>query len=63
MNLHRGVRAVTSQSWQFLKQTSISSYFERAENSINLASSSHNEIAEVVADRFQLDLDLAYQFV
>jgi len=59
MNLHRGVRAIISQSWTFLNQTSVAPIFERAENAIHHALSSQRETAVAVARRLQTLLDEA----
>ncbi|CAI6338142.1 unnamed protein product [Periconia digitata] len=59
MNLHRGVRAIISQSWTFLNQTSVASIIECAENAINHASFSHRETAVAVAHRLHTLLDQA----
>jgi hypothetical protein len=59
MNLHRGVRAIFSQSWTFLNQTSVASIVECAENAINHTSSSHQETAVAVAHRLHTLIDQA----
>ncbi|KAH6612399.1 hypothetical protein C7974DRAFT_345921 [Boeremia exigua] len=57
INLHRGVRAITAQSWQFLKHSSISSILSRAERSLNDASSSKHEQAVIVSDHLHALLE------
>jgi hypothetical protein len=59
MNLHRGVRAIIHQSWEFLGQTSVASVLEIAENAINCASSSNGQTAVAVAERLSNFLDQA----
>jgi hypothetical protein len=60
MNLHRGVRAIISQSWNFLRQTSVSPILDRAESAISHASSPYGlAAAAAVADRLSNLLDQA----
>jgi hypothetical protein len=60
MNLHRGVRAIISQSWKFLRQTSVSAVLDRAESAISHASSPHGQAeAAATADRLSNLLDQA----
>jgi hypothetical protein len=49
--LHRGVRAVTSESWQLLLHFNISSPLRHAERALDATSSQSNEQATFVADR------------
>jgi hypothetical protein len=51
LNLHRGVRAVVSESWEMLLQSNISSTFDRAERSLHTASLQSQEQATFVAGR------------
>jgi hypothetical protein len=57
LNLHRGVRAVVSESWEMLSQSNISSTFDRAERSLHTASLQSQEQATFVADRLHNLLD------
>ncbi|KAL6228619.1 hypothetical protein BDW75DRAFT_235763 [Aspergillus navahoensis] len=51
LNLHRGVPAVTSESWQLLLHSNISSMLNRAERTLHAASLQSQEQATFVADR------------
>ncbi|RAR10655.1 feruloyl esterase b precursor [Stemphylium lycopersici] len=51
ISLHRGVRAIMSQSWQFLKHSSISPMLDRAERSLSAESLSSHEEATAVRNR------------
>jgi hypothetical protein len=51
LNLHRGVRAVTSESWQLLLHSNVSSVLIRADRALHTASLQPHEQATFVADR------------
>ena len=51
ISLHRGVRAVVAQSWQFLRHSSISSMLDRAGRSLSAGSSPSHKEAAVVSNR------------
>jgi hypothetical protein len=51
LNLHRGVRAVTSQSWQLLLESNISSMLDRTERALRTTSLQSQEQATFVTDR------------
>lgn len=51
LNLHRGVHAITSQSWQLLLQSNISSVLDRTERALHVTSLQSEEQAAFVADR------------
>ena len=51
LNLHRGVRAVASQSWKLLSQSNISSILGRSECALNSTSLQSQEQATFIADR------------
>lgn len=53
LNLHRGVRAVISESWQLLLHSDISSILGRADRAIHAASLQSHEQATFVADRLR----------
>ncbi|KAH8689243.1 hypothetical protein GQ44DRAFT_833138 [Phaeosphaeriaceae sp. PMI808] len=57
LDLHRGVRAVTSESWQLLLHSNISSTLSRAERALNTASLQSHEQATFVADRLHILLN------
>lgn len=59
MNLHRGVRAIISQSWNFLHKTSLASILKRAEHAIDRGSLLNGQTAVAVADRLSNLLDYA----
>jgi hypothetical protein len=59
LNLHRGVRSVTEQSWNFLTQSNLSSILNRAERSMGAASSQMPEQATLVANHLDSLLDHA----
>ncbi|EAT80977.1 hypothetical protein HBH56_164390 [Parastagonospora nodorum] len=59
MNLHRGVRAIISQSWRFLSQTSVAPLLEQTTSAIDHALSCNNRTAVAVADRLSNLLDHA----
>lgn len=59
MNLHRGVRAIISQSWGFLNQTSVAPLFERSTSAIHHAICSNGQTAVAVAERLSNLLDHA----
>jgi hypothetical protein len=59
LNLHRGVRSVTDQSWKFLTQSNLSSILTRAERSLGAASSQMPEQATLVANHLDSLLDHA----
>ncbi|KAH4001195.1 hypothetical protein HBI56_012660 [Parastagonospora nodorum] len=54
LDLHRGVRAVTSESWQLLLHSNISSPLRHAERALESASLQSNEQATFVADRLHV---------
>jgi hypothetical protein len=60
LNFHRGVRTVTSQSWQLLSQSNISSILDRTERALNATSLQSQEQATSVADRLHNLLKDAY---
>jgi hypothetical protein len=51
LNLHRGVRAVTSESWQLLSQSNISSILDRTERALQATSLQSQEQATFVTNR------------
>ncbi|KAF2675722.1 hypothetical protein K458DRAFT_492928 [Lentithecium fluviatile CBS 122367] len=57
LNLHRGVRIVTEQSWKFLTQSNLSSILKRAERSLDATSSQSHERATLVANHLENLLD------
>ena len=57
LNLHRGVRAVTSQSWQLLLQSNISFMLDRTERALNTTSLQSQEQVTFVTDRMHNMLD------
>lgn len=59
MNLHRGVRAIISQSWRFLGQTSVAPLLEQTTSAIHHAFPSNSQTAVAVADRLSSLLDHA----
>jgi hypothetical protein len=59
LNLHRGVRSVTAQSWNFLTQSNLASILNRAERSLGTASSQAQERATLVANNLDSLLDHA----
>ncbi|OAF98542.1 uncharacterized protein CC84DRAFT_1210777 [Paraphaeosphaeria sporulosa] len=56
-NLHRGVRAITAQSWDLLMQSNISPILTQAEQLIRTTSLNMQEQAKTVADRLYRLLD------
>ncbi|KAH7406699.1 hypothetical protein DE146DRAFT_676056 [Phaeosphaeria sp. MPI-PUGE-AT-0046c] len=51
LNLHRGVRAVSSQSWQMLSKSNISSILDRTERALHATSLQSQEQATFVTNR------------
>ena len=59
LNLHRGVRAVISQSWQLLLQSDISSILNRTEGAFHATSLPSQQQGTFVADRLHSLLHVA----
>ena len=59
MNLHRGSRAIVSQSLSFLSQTSVAPIMRSSEDAMHHASPSHRDTAVAVAHRLHTLLDQA----
>ena len=57
LNLHRGVRTVTSQAWEMLLQSNISPVLHQASNQLQLAASHSSERAVLVTDGLNRLLD------
>jgi hypothetical protein len=57
LDLHRGVRAVISESWQLLLHSNISSALSRAERALNAASLQSHEQATFIAARLHILLN------